>query len=207
MTQLLDGPTDDPLISLTDDPPPPRVGLLAVAVLGLVTAAAAGYAGFRWADREGDAPAAVCEEARIDGPEAVAVSRSVGAASPGVTGIVDATARFHEAHPEHLLAQAPVRAYLDVVVTLAARPELATPGLVTALEHAAGAGGMAGVHALVANRDLALPGGDGDALGRLRSTVSTSDLASLTSQYGCESRQIGQEPQPRPGSSGTAATE
>jgi hypothetical protein len=171
MTQLLDGPTDDPLTPLTDRPPP-RVGLLVVAVLAVVTAAAAGYAGFRWADRDGRAPTAACEEARVDGPEAVAVSRSVGAASPGLTGIVDATARFHEAHPEHRLAQAPVRTYLDVVVNLAARPELATPGLVTALEHAAGVGGMAGVHALVANRDLALPGGDGDALSELRSTVS-----------------------------------
>ena len=174
VTDVLGVPTDEPAPAA--HPRPPRVGLAAFAATLAVTAAAAGVAGYRWAAPDGER-AGPCEAHRVDGAEAVAVSRSVQAASPQVAGIVRAAARFHDAHPDDTGPQVPAGTYVAVIVDLAARPDLATPGLLTALEEAAGSGGVAGVHGLVANPDLHLPGPDGEALDSLRSTVARQQAA------------------------------
>jgi hypothetical protein len=132
---------------------------------------------------------------RHDPGLALAVSRTITATSPHLTGIVDAVADHQATFPDvaslvvgpEMAAGDPSLVYLAVLIDLSARPDLATPDLLAALERAAASGGFAGVHELVVGPGSRLADGQGGAalaeLQRLvrqqRGEVAAAGIASL----------------------------
>ena len=123
---------------------------------------------------------------RHDPALAIAVSRSVAAASPYLVDLVEATAAHQARYPDvesvtvgpDMPDADPSLVYVTVVADLASRPDLATPEVLTALESAAHAGGIAGVHSLIVDTGTHPPDlRGGAALTELRALVANQRAA------------------------------
>jgi hypothetical protein len=157
-------------------------GALAI-VFSLATVAASHWV----AADPADAPVR-CAERRLaaaaafrnDPGLALAVSRTITATSPHLTGIVDAVAEHEATYPDvaslvigpDMPPGDPSLVYLVVLIDLSGRPDLATPDVLAALERAAASGGIAGIHELVAGTGAPpVDGSGGAALAELRRLI------------------------------------
>jgi hypothetical protein len=177
-------------------------GVLAL-VFSLATIAVSHWVGANPADaplRCAESRLAAATAFRHDPGLALAVSRTITATSPHLTGIVDAVAEHQATYPDvaslavgpDMASGDPSLVYLAVMIDLAGRPDLATPDVLAALERAAASGGLAGIHELVIGTGSPPPAGGlgGAALVELRRLVrqqrgAVADAGIVSLPRGC----------------------